>query len=197
MRWSSRSKSIFNTQGPILLSNLLIEDHQSEKDSNGGLIEPIPLDPTHSSDQPEDPPEDEPISVEGPLEGWDVLQHFIQVSKNVLTDLQKRGMINTTELKSFKRDLGKVWRYYDELNSRWFKLNEDGIRISVLKVIKRWSTGLSDHMEFLQDTSELVDHLYHSGDISEDDREEIKIRVEQFQETVLGLRKRVYQVKGY
>ena len=192
MRSSNRSKSHSHTQNQILLSDL-IEDKKLEKHSNGGVIEPIPLDPSDPSDEPEE----KPIPVQDPLEGWDLLQHFIQVSRRVLTDLQERGMVNSTELKSFKRDLGKVWRYWDELNSRWFKLNEDGIRSSVLKVIKRWSTGLSDHMEFLQDTSELVDHLYHSGDISEDDREEIKIRVEQFQETVLGLRKRVYQVKGY
>jgi len=52
-------------------------------------------------------------------------------------------------------------------------------------------------MDFLDDTRSLIQNLYHSGELSEDDLDMIKTEIDGFQSIVLTLRKKVQVVKGY
>ena len=187
----SVSKSKSSTQGPIRLLDL-IENH-SEQDRNGGLIDRTPFDPSPSS-----PPEEK---TPYPISGYVHLRKFIEKSKKVFSDLSRKGMISSKESKTFNEHLRWIWNYYDELNSRWSNvrgdIREDGLRQNILKVIRRWSSNLDDHMEFLDDTRSLIENLYHSGEMSEDDLEMVKTEIDQFQSIVLTLRKKVHDVKGY
>ena len=136
-----------------------------------------------------------------PIPGHRHLRKFIETSKVVFSDLSRRGMISSKESKTFDHHLRWIWTYYDELNSRWSNIRggikEDGLRQNILKVIGRWSSNLYDHMEFLDDTRSLIENLYHSGEMSEDDLEMVKTEIDQFQSIVLTLRKKVHDVKGY
>jgi len=187
----SRSKSHPTTQGPIRLSDLI--GNHPHRNRNGGVIDPIPLDPSPSS-----PPRKK---ISSPIPGHKHLRKFIQTSKEVFSDLSRRGLISSKESKTFDHHLRWIWTYYDELNSRWSNIKggikEDGIRQNILKVIGRWNSNLDDHMEFLDDTRSLIGNLYHSGEISEDDLEMIKTEIDGFQSIVLTLRKKVHDVKGY
>ena len=191
MRISKRSKSHPTTQGSILLSDL-IENHL-ERDRNGGLIDRTPLDPSPSS-----PPEEK---TSYPIPGHKHLRKFIEKSKKVFSDLSRKGLISSKESRTFNEHLRWIWTYYDELNSRWSNIRgdikEDGLRQNILKVIRRWGSNLDDHMEFLDDTRSLIENLFHSGEMSEDDMEMVKTEINQFQSIVLTLRKKVQDVKGY
>ena len=185
------SKSKSTTQGPIRLSDLI--GNHPDRGRNGGLIDRIPLDPSPSS------PSKKKTSY--PIPGHKHLRKFIQTSKEVFSDLSRRGLISSKESKTFDHHLRWIWTYYDELNSRWSNIRggikEDGLRQNILKVIGRWSSNLDDHMEFLDDTRSLIRNLYHSGEMSEDDLEMVKMEIDQFQSIVLTLRKKVQDVKGY
>ena len=187
----SRSKSHSTTQGPIRLSDLI--GNHPDRNRNGGVIDRTPLDPSPSS------PSKKKTSY--PIPGHKHLRKFIQTSKGVFSDLSRRGMISSKESKTFDHHLRWIWTYYDELNSRWSNIRggikEDGLRQNILKVIGRWSSNLDDHMEFLDDTRSLIRNLYHSGEMSEDDLEMVKMEIDQFQSIVLTLRKKVQDVKGY
>ena len=183
----SRSKSHSTTQGPIRLSDLI------DRSRNGGVIDRIPLDPSSSS-----PPRKK---ISSPIPGHVHLRKFIEISKVIFPELSKRGLISSKESNTFDDHLRWIWTYYDELNSRWSNIKggikEDGLRQNILKVIGRWSSNLDDHMDFLDDTRSLIENLYHSGELSEDDLDMIKTEIDGFQSIVLTLRKKVQVVKGY
>ena len=191
MRISKRSKSHSTTQGPIRLLDL-IENHP-EQDGNGGLIDRTPLDPSPSSPQKK--------KTSYPIPGHKHLRKFMEKSKEVFSDLSRKGMISSKESRTFNEHLRWIWTYYDELSSRWSNLKggikEDGLRQNILKVIGKWNSNLDDHMEFLDDTRSLIENLFHSGEMSEDDMEMVKTEINQFQSIVLTLRKKVHDVKGY
>ena len=172
---------------PILLSNL-IKETDPNRPKNNGHIKPFVFKSSHTQTK----------KVVSPISGHSLLKKFVSLSNEILPDLSMKGLVSSTEMKSFQRNLDLVWKYWDELNRRWSVLQEtDTMRFSVLKKSRRWGKGLEDHLEFLDDTHDLIDVLTNSGEMSIEDRQTVQRKINEFQSIVLGLRKKVHDVKGY